>query len=158
MTGLAFGLLGVIVTIALVGAVIFLATGGRALIVRSGSMAGTIDTGDIAVTKTITAQEAQIGDVVTFKDPSRNGELVTHRVIKMQRDGDTLAFVTKGDVNGGVEKWTINARGKVGRFMFRVPSAGYALSWAGTPAIRFALLISGGLILTIAALRRIWAR
>jgi signal peptidase I len=119
-------------------------------------MTGTIDTGDVALTKTVTPSELSVGDIVTFKDPSRNGELVTHRVARMKRDGDTFAFITKGDANTGRETWSINARGKLGKYVSRIPRAGYALAWFASRHIRIGLLIGGFSILALAALRRIW--
>jgi signal peptidase len=140
----------------LVAAALFLLTGGRALVVRSGSMEPTIDTGDVAATRTVSADDVEVGDIITFKDPSRGRELVTHRAIKIRPKGSRLAFVTKGDANTGVERWLIDADGTVGKFQFRVSGAGYALAWTTEPTVRFGLIMGAGLVLAFAALRRIW--
>jgi signal peptidase len=146
------------VTLCLLATITFLLTGGRALVVRSGSMEPAVSTGDMAVTRTITPTEAAVGDVVTFKDPSRHGELVTHRVVKVRTKGDQVAFVTKGDSNTGVEKWKIDSDGKIGRLTLRIPRLGYAVVWVTAPKVRASLIAAAALLFAVAALRRIWAR
>jgi signal peptidase len=131
--------------------------GYRALIVRSGSMSPAIGTADVIVTRVVHPTAVGKGDVVTFRDPSRSEELVTHRVTEVVRRGDTFSFVTRGDANTGVERWSVAADGTVGRFLFRIPKVGYVLGWVAVPLIRSALMVGAGLLLGIAALRRIWS-
>lgn len=156
VTGLVLTLTLALLTLSLVATLVFLLFGGKALIVRSGSMHPTIDVGDLAMTKTVEASKVSEGDVVTFSDPTRDGILVTHRVKKMKADGARIAFVTQGDANSGVEKWLIDRNGTVGLFWFRIPRAGYAVSWAGEAQVRVILLIAGATLLAFAGLRRIW--
>lgn len=136
---------------------VLLALGFRPLVVRSGSMEPAINTGDLIFTRMIVADHAEVGDVVTFKDPSRSGELVTHRVVGIEGQGSSLAFRTRGDSNTGHEDWTIGGDGQVGRYAFRVPGAGYVLSWVADPRIRVFLLIGGAALVAGVLLRRIWA-
>lgn len=158
MTDLALGAVMIVLTLGLAGTAAFLATGGKALIVRSGSMEPAIRMGDLIVTQTVQPTEVSEGDVITFSDPTRSGMLVTHRAQRIERNASRVAFVTKGDANGGVEEWSIDKNGTLGRLMFTIPMVGYAVSWAAEPAMRFGLLIAGGLLLTYSALRRIWSR
>jgi signal peptidase I len=89
-------------------------SGSRALIVRSGSMAPAIGVGDVVVTRLVDPSDVAVHDVVTFRDSSRSGELVTHRVTRVEERSGRFAFVTKGDANTAVERWSIDADGKVG--------------------------------------------
>jgi signal peptidase len=132
--------------------------GLRTLVVQSGSMAPAIGTGDIVVSKVIRPSEASVGDVVTFRDPTRESELVTHRVVDKQDQGGAIAFVTKGDANGATEDWTIERSGTMGKVVFRLPKAGYLVAWATLPAVRAALLIGAAGIFAVIALRWIWKR
>ena len=134
-----------------------LASGHRVLIVRSGSMAPAIQTGDVVVTTMVGPSDVAVGDVVTFRDPSREGELVTHRVVKARVEGGSFRFQTRGDANTGSEQWSIEADGKLGRLWFTIPKAGYPLAWMGEPRIRAGFLIVGALLLGFATVRRIWA-
>jgi signal peptidase len=135
-----------------------MALGYRALIVRSGSMAPAIETGDMVVTRLVRPSAVSEGDVITFQDPSRDGELVTHRVVETGRQGGQISFVTKGDANTGQEEWSVDDHGTVGAMAFRIPKAGYVLAWLRTPAVRTSLVIGAALILSFLALRRIWGR
>ena len=152
-----FWIVGGLVVVGLAVAVAFLVTGGRTLIVRSGSMASTIEAGDVVVTKSVRPTDVSVGDIVSFSDPSRNGDIVTHRIVQMKRDGDTFLFQTKGDANTGVENWSMYARGTLGLYQFHVPKVGFVLAWASSPVLRTGLVVFGALVLLIAALRRIWA-
>jgi signal peptidase I len=133
-----------------------LASGHRVLVVRSGSMSPAIEAGDIVVTTMVGPSEMEVGDVVTFRDPSRSQELVTHRAMAIERASPKVQFITKGDANTGTEQWDIDSDGKLGRLWFRIPNAGYALAWIGDPRVRAALLAVGAMILGFVALRRIW--
>jgi signal peptidase len=150
-------------TLLIAGAVVLLsvgvgaALGFRALIVRSGSMAPAIESGDIVVTRLVRPDAVEPGDVVSFRDSSRQGELVTHRVVEVRREGDRISFVTRGDANTGEERWSIDSRGTIGATVFRVPGGGHVLAWLRMPSVRTALLVSSALALAVLALRRIWS-
>jgi signal peptidase len=150
-------------TLLIAGAVILLSVGigavlgFRALVVRSGSMAPAIRSGDVVVTRLVRPSAAEPGDVVTFRDPSRQGDLVTHRVVQVRPEGNRLAFVTRGDANTGEERWSIEQHGTIGSAAFRVPGAGHVLAWLRMPAVRTGLLLVSALALAALALRRIWS-
>jgi signal peptidase I len=140
------------------GTMIFLlSTSSRALIVRSGSMEPTIMTGDLIVTKVVEPAQAEVGDVITFEDPTRKGAVVSHRAVRIKRYGGRFDFVTRGDANSGVERWSIAADGTLGVFQARIPKAGYALGWTQAPRVRAAMFVSACLIIAVVALRRIWS-
>lgn len=154
---LAFGVFITSVTLLLAVTVVFIARGGRGLVVLSGSMTPTIETGDVAVTRTVKASTIEVGQIVTFSDPSRQGDLVTHRVVDIQRqDNGKLAFTTKGDANKGKEEWLIAPNGAVGEFQFRIPRAGYVMRWAGSGTTRAVTTIAMALGASLIALRKIW--
>jgi signal peptidase len=150
-------------TLLIGGAVILLsigigaALGFRALVVRSGSMAPAIQSGDIVVTRLVRPTSVRPGDVITFRDSSRHGELVTHRLVEARGEGDRVSFVTRGDANTGEERWSIDSEGTIGATAFRVPKAGHILSRLRVPAVRMSLLVSSALVLAVLALRRIWS-
>jgi len=130
--------------------------GGRSFSVMSGSMEPNISTGDLVVTLPIAPAEAETGDVVTFDDPQHKGRLLTHRVASSAPRDDTYAFVTKGDANDTVERWTVPAGGRIGRVALRLPKLGYVLTLGKTPAARLALITLPALLLAGFALVSIW--
>ena len=100
--------------------------------VLSGSMQPALGVGDVVLSERRSPLSVRPGDVVTFPDPSRHGELVTHRVESMERRGPMVAFVTKGDANDVAEDWSVPANGRIGRAAVSVPKVGYVLQWAGS--------------------------
>lgn len=133
-----------------------LAAGWRTFTVVSGSMEPTIAVGDAVVVKPILAREARVGDVVTFADPDDRRRLLTHRVARVGERRGALAFVTRGDANTGVERWSIAPGGRMGRLAYRVPKAGYLLAAARTREGRIGLLVLPALLLGALAIVGIW--
>jgi signal peptidase len=108
--------------------------------ILSGSMQPMLDVGDVVLDERITPLEARRGDVVTFPDQSRGGALVTHRVERLWREGAEVHFVTRGDANTAVERWTVPASGSVGRVRMHIPQVGHALQLAGSREGRLGLI------------------
>ncbi|HEY3019178.1 MAG TPA: signal peptidase I, partial [Solirubrobacteraceae bacterium] len=102
-------------------------TGGHAFTEMSGSMAPALTPGDVLLVDVLRARDAHVGEIVTFPDPLRRGRLLTHRVRSVSVDGDVARFVTRGDANNSVERWSVKADGRIGRVTHRVPKLGYGL-------------------------------
>jgi signal peptidase len=119
-------------------------------------MAPVMRAGDVLLVKRITAAQARPGDVVTFADPESPRRTITHRVVSVSpaRSGG-LAFVTRGDANTGEERWRASRTASIGRYVARVPSAGYAVRYATSSAWR-GLVLLAGLLLTVDVCRRLW--
>jgi signal peptidase len=145
-----------LVSVALVAVVVsLLLMGYQFLVVQSGSMAPTIKAGDIVVTRMTTPDEVEAGDVVTFRDDTRENELVSHRVLKVKPKDGRLFFVTRGDANTGVERWSIERTGSLGIVSFQAPKVGYFLRMPN-PAVRISLIVAAALLLGTWGLTRIW--
>ena len=108
--------------------------------VLTGSMEPALDPGDVVLSASRAPLDVAPGDVVTFHDPSRDGELVTHRVESMRRTDGMVTFVTKGDANDVSERWSVPVDGTVGRAALRVPEVGHVLQWAGSREGRLGLI------------------
>jgi signal peptidase len=143
---------------ALLAAAAPLAIGDRSFTLRSGSMTPALETGDVVVTEPISPLSAQVGDIVTFVDPEGTGKLFSHRVQSIRPAGDVVHFVTRGDANTSVERWSVPANGSVGKVLYRVPKIGYALVWTTTPEGRIGLLVIPALLICWTALGWIWRR
>lgn len=130
---------------------------GRALTVLSGSMSPAIETGDVVAVRGVRASEVAPGEVITFTDPEDDSRLITHRVADVRLGGGKARFVTKGDANRTVERWTIPADGELGRAMYRIPKVGHLAGWTRNPQLRFLLLALPVLLLAGLELRRIWS-
>ncbi len=132
------------------------ATGHRSLTVLSGSMEPMIATGDIVVTKRISPDQARIGQVVSFRDPTGEQRLIIHRVRRIRDEGSTWRFTTRGDANNTFERWSVPANGTIGRVWLRIPKLGYLLAQTRTPAARIALVVIPALLVGLMELTRLW--
>gem|GEM_PF-3200858 len=130
--------------------------GYRFLTIRSGSMTPTIPVGALVVSERVPPASVAPGTIVTFRDRTRHGELVTHRVVHMVVAGRMVHFTTKGDANSGTESWTVPRTGSIGRTVVVVPDVGRVLAVAASPGAR---LVGIGVLSTwvlALGLRRIW--
>jgi signal peptidase I len=132
------------------------AFGYQMLVDHSDSMRPAIAAGDLLVTKLAAPGEVRPGEVVTFQDPQHRGRLLTHRVVSVRLTRTGYGFVTRGDANTGVERWSIRDEGRLGRLTGRVPRAGLGLVWLreGNKRIVLLLLASAALIALLA--RVVW--
>ena len=144
---------GVALGVAVAGPI---AVGWRPLAVLSGSMAPTLQTGDEIVVRPVAPPRLRVGDIVTFKDASRDNALVTHRVRDVRVVGAKVHVVTRGDTNTGSERWSVAAGGRVGRLAYRIPKLGYVTGSAGTPLGRILFVVVPALLLGVSEIRRVW--
>jgi signal peptidase len=132
--------------------------GYGSLTVLSGSMMPTLHVGDVVIEHKVSPLSVRVGDIVTFRVPEHQSRLYTHRVVSMEADGADVSFVTKGDANTGVERWTVPTSGTIGCVELRIPYLGYLTNRAGSRIGRFGLLVIPAVLLALVELRRIWRR
>jgi len=79
--------------------------------IQSGSMEPIIHTKDYVLSKVVTFEDVQVGDIITYQCQTENtkdyeqynGEVVMHRVVEK-----TDKYVkTKGDANESVDPWNV---------------------------------------------------
>ena len=113
------------------------------LIVLTDSMYPKIKSGDLIFCKKTEAEKVEVGDVISFFDPSGGSSVVTHRVIDVDTIDGVYYFQTQGDNNNIPDrKW--------------VPEENLVGEWTGTRLAgvgRVALFMqsTGGLIVCIGA-------
>lgn len=95
--------------------------GVRPTVVSGSSMEPNMYTGDVAIVEQVEPKELRIGDVIRFKDGSRD---VLHRIIEIHSDETDLFFVTKGDNNPTVDE-LVMATQVEGRLIARIPDVGW---------------------------------
>lgn len=151
--GWAFLVAGIALALAIAGP---LAIGDHPHTDLTGSMEPTIAAGDIVVNEQIAPTEAEVGDIVTFRDPEDQNRMLTHRVVKMRRAGSHYWFVTKGDANNTTERWRVPAGGEIARLVYTVPWVGHVAVLTRSPLGWALLLIVPLLFLAGEELVRIW--
>jgi hypothetical protein len=125
------------------------ATGGTWLTVRTPSMGQAAPVGTLLWLKPTDISDVHVGDVVTFRTPTRvnqgagvtsppielREQTYTHRVVGRHPDG---ALQTKGDLNAGPDPWHTDQQHLVGRVTASWPGAGWLVR-------ALPLLILGGI-------------
>ena len=127
------------------------------LIVLSGSMSPKINMGDVVITSSASPEEIQVGDVITFKQPSAAdpNRCVTHRVINITTEGNSLRFQTKGDANEDPDMELVDSSALIGKVVLSIPYVGYIPHYVKTP-IGFIIFIAlPGTLLIVSEVRNI---
>ena len=89
-------------------------------VVLSSSMEPTIQTGSLSfINKNAKFKSIKENEIIAFK--LNDGTLVTHRAIKIKKDG----IVTKGDNNKHSDKKIITNNNYIGKNIFWIPKIGY---------------------------------
>lgn len=100
--------------------------GLRPMLVTSGSMSPLIRTGDVVLVGEHDGEDLAPGTVVTFRDASREGRLVTHRIEAVSDDG---SYTTRGDANPTPDAAPVRPEDVVGVGRLLVPLIGTPLTW-----------------------------
>lgn len=131
------GLIAVIACLLIIS--VFPITGNfKVLTVLSGSMEPAIKTGSVVVVKPV--DNYKIEDVITFSNPGKPGETITHRIYDMKVTEGRIFYITKGDANNAPDQREIPEREVLGKVLFSIPYLGYAVDFAQKP-LGFALII-----------------
>lgn len=134
-----------------------LVLGWRPYTVLTGSMRPNIQPGDVVMDRPMKVSDADVGDVVTFSDPSRNGALVTHRIRSITRGPLQTDVETRGDANNVSERWSIKTTDKVGRVVYVIPKVGHVANRIKNhPAGILLLVVVPVLLVGVGVVRRIW--
>lgn len=121
--------------------------------VLTGSMRPMLEPGDMIVTRKLTPEKIEVGDIITYR--ISNNALVTHRVIDVVRENGSFWFQTKGDANNTEDLQLINSNEIVGTYLFKIPKGGYVTSFIRTPLATLFLIVLPVLILIGNELRKV---
>ena len=116
----------------------------NAYVVLTGSMVPEIMPNDVVITKKKSAEELQVGDIITFvtSDPRLSNIIVTHRIKNNYYDSTTgkYTYQTKGDANNTEDFTLAEDKNVIGKVIFKIPKIGY---------IQQILATKGGLIIVV---------
>ena len=127
------------------------------LIVLSESMKPAINMGDVVVTGRTTPEEIKVGDIITFKQPTDADpdRCVTHRVINITTENNTLYFQTKGDATEDPDMRLTPGEDLIGKVVLSIPYVGYLPHYVKTPLGFIILIILPGSLLIVYEVRNI---
>ncbi len=90
-------------------------------VVHGTSMLPSMETGDIAITRTVDADELEIGDIIRF---NQAGRVILHRIIDITYDADgRMVVIAQGDNNAGADP-PVPVEDVEGRLVRHVPHVG----------------------------------
>lgn len=117
-------------------------------VILSGSMEPSLTPGDVVIIRDVPTDEIDVGDVITFdRDPTRDVDRVTHRVIDIVERQNKVFFKTKGDANDQPDQGLIPAEAVAGRVLYTIPWIGHVILFAQTKEGIAALVIVPGVLL-----------
>ena len=102
--------------------IVWAAVGWEPMVVTTGSMQPAINPGDIVLSAP--PEDAVVldaGTVITFEDPVRPGELITHRIDTVNEDG---TYTTRGDANSSADSYEVTTDELTGVGRLLVPAVG----------------------------------
>ncbi len=91
------------------------------IVVLSKSMSPALIPGDFTIVFPVDPSEVRVGDIIVFWNP--RVEKISHRVIKIDNEGDIVYFTTKGDYNQGMWDYErhISSEKVIGKVYARIP-------------------------------------
>lgn len=125
--------------------------GYKPFIVLSSSMEKEMYRGDLIITKTIDPIKLKKNDIIAFKD-KKSKYVVTHRIVGIKKEYNTLMFVTKGDNNNVADSDLVKPKDIEGIFVKRYPGLGnviLTLQESSTLIISLLVIITCGLLIII---------
>lgn len=123
--------------------------------VLTGSMEPTIKTESLIITKEIKAEDLKEGDIISFYslDPALQGNVNTHRIVKINRDNGNLSFTTKGDNNNKEDAFLVKEENIVGKVIFNSYIAGKVVEVLSYPLVFLSMIVIPLLSLLISNLK-----
>lgn len=124
--------------------------------VMTGSMDPAIPVGSLIVTKPVSPDEIQVGDVISYfsRDPALHGSVNTHRVVEIRQEAGTVIFQTRGDANNVGDLYPPKAGDIIGVVVFSSHALGTLVRLISNPMVFFPLVLLPLLILLILNLIR----
>ena len=80
-----------------------------------------IKTGDVVICQKTDAKDLKEGDVIAF---SKNGEVITHRIIKIETNDEINYYITKGDNNTLEDNEKVEENQIKGKMLIKIPKMG----------------------------------
>lgn len=105
--------------------------------VLTGSMEPAIPADSLLLVQRTEPEALQPGDVISFfsPDPGLDGALNTHRIQRVETDGERIQFITKGDANLLEDQRPVEAQQLVGKVIFVSPTLGKLLRLVSNPLV-----------------------
>ncbi|HST50281.1 signal peptidase I [Jatrophihabitans sp.] len=130
----------------------------RTATMLTASMAPGIRPGDVIVDTPLALSDVRVGQVLTYHIPVGDHQVVSHRVIEVQRPAPGVVNIrTQGDANPAPDPWTATLTGgTVWQVRAVVPKAGVVIRALRTPWVHTALTGAVPILVLVWLLMGIW--
>lgn len=127
--------------------------------VLTGSMHPEIKPGSLILVKKVNDPEKlKVNDVITFKSPRNEKQLITHRIVDVKKTDSKILFITKGDANLTADVEEVESTNVFGKYQdFSIPYGGYILQLTNTKMGYIVFFIIPVLVLIISSLTNYWS-
>lgn len=134
----SFSFLTIPITILVFSMVILVSgvTKYQIIAIASSSMSPSYKRGDAVIIEKTSVSIIKVGDIIAFNN---NKQIVTHRVVKIKEDGNTMYFYTKGDANNSIDAEYVIQENVIGIVKNVIKYVGY-------PTIKLNEIIQGEVI------------
>lgn len=95
--------------------------GYKSYVIKTNSMEPTINVNDVVINKKVEQEDLKVGDVITF---IQKGEVITHRITKIDDDEEQVQYTTKGDNNNIEDTFKISYKNIEGKQVLTIPHLG----------------------------------
>ena len=113
--------------------------GIKTYVIISGSMQPKLQIGDIVIVKNVEQRELEKGDIISFREGQN---VVTHRIVDVLKNEDTIRYKTKGDNNNSEDEGLVEYTSIEGKVVKIIPKLGnVALILQGKITIIFIALV-----------------
>lgn len=94
----------------------------KLIAIASNSMVPMYSRGDAVIYEKVKVESLEVGDILAFK---KNDIVVTHRIVKILKNGSEYSFVTKGDNNNANDTYEPKESDVLGRVRLSFKYIGY---------------------------------
>ena len=98
----------------------------KLIAIGSNSMSPIYERGDAVIYKKIDAKDLMVGEIIAFKKSER---IVTHRIVKITKRGNSYIINTKGDANNAPDAWEVKDSEVLGVVNYSIKYIGYPTLW-----------------------------
>jgi signal peptidase len=95
--------------------------GVQPTVVSGLSMEPAVMSGDVVITREVSADSVEVGDIIRFR---KGDTYILHRVVEVQMDGSEIQFITRGDANYALDP-PVRAYQLKGKVILTVPKIGW---------------------------------
>lgn len=105
--------------------------------VLTGSMEPEIPENAMLLVRKTDPETLKAGDVISFysPDPLLDGALNTHRILRVEREGSQIRFITKGDANPAEDQQRVSEDSVVGKVVFVSTAIGKLVRLISNPLV-----------------------